>query len=96
MREKLNQITNSEMETKERITTIDFDIKVKTFNKDKGELIDAIAAGSKLTKADAGKSAEISEELIEVRIEPSENGQAPKLEIKSHSKLTKADSGRTE
>lgn len=82
---------------KESTSTFEFDVKVKLFNKEKGELIDAIAAGAKLTKADAGREALIQEDWIDVTIDPSEKiGELPKIEIQSHSKLTKADAGRTE
>lgn len=83
---------------KQNITTIEFDVKVKTFDMNKGELIDAIAAGSKLTKADAGRVGYNSEESLVLRIAPSENAHCttPRITLKSHSKLTKADSGRTE
>lgn len=89
---------------KQNITTIEFDVKVKTFDKTKGELIDAIAAGSKLTKADAGRALDrtnaIVEDTIEISIDPclGENTGGcgcPKISMRSHSKLTKADSGKT-
>ncbi|MFN8117103.1 MAG: hypothetical protein U0W65_13380 [Bacteroidia bacterium] len=76
-------------------TTISFDVKVQLMSKEKGELVDAIAAGSKLTKADAGREVDIIEDWIDITIDPSEKvGELPKIEMKSHSKLTKADSGR--
>ncbi len=84
---------------KQNITTIEFDVKVKTFDMNKGELIDAIAAGSKLTKADAGRVGYNSEEKVIIRIEPTENDGScgcPKIALESHSKLTKADSGKTD
>lgn len=40
---------------KDKTTTIEVEVKVKTYDMNKGELIDAIASGSKLTKADAGR-----------------------------------------
>ena len=62
--------------------------------KDKRELIDSIAAGSKLTKADAGRLiASLPEkEIIEILfgMKKAELIDA----IASHSKLTKADAGR--
>ena len=80
---------------KHRSSTFEFDIKVRLLNKEKNELVDAIAAGAKLTKADAGRSAQIQEEWIDVVIDPSEKiGELPKLSVQSHSKLTKADAGR--
>ncbi len=36
-------------------TTIEFNVEIKKLNMNKNELIDAIASGSKLTKADAGR-----------------------------------------
>jgi hypothetical protein len=76
-------------------TTLSFDIKVQLFNKEKGELVDAIAAGSKLTKADSGLKADIIDDWIDITIDPSEKvNELPKIEIQSHSKMTKADSGR--
>jgi len=87
------------MQENEKVSTstLEFEVKVKLFNKEKGELVDAIAAGSKLTKADAGREAIIIEDWIDIRIDPSEKiGELPKIDIQSHSKLTKADSGRTE
>lgn len=76
-------------------TTLSFDVKVQLMSKEKGVLIDAIAAGSKLTKADAGREADIIEDWIDITIDPSEKvGELPKVEVKSHSKLTKADAGR--
>jgi hypothetical protein len=76
-------------------TTISFEVKVQLANKEKGELVDAIAAGSKLTKADSGREADIIEDWIDITIDPSEKvNELPKIEIQSHSKMTKADSGR--
>lgn len=83
---------------KQNITTIEFDVKVKTFDMNKGELIDAIAAGSKLTKADAGRSLDVNtEDTVIIRIEPLENENgisSANITLESHSKLTKADAGR--
>ena len=76
-------------------TTLSFDIKVQLLHKEIGELVDAIAAGSKLTKADSGREADIIEDWIDITIDPSEKvNELPKIEIQSHSKMTKADSGR--
>lgn len=86
------------MQENEKVSTstLEFDVKVRLFNKEKGELVDAIAAGSKLTKADAGREAIIIEDWIDITIDPSQKiGELPKIEIQSHSKLTKADSGKT-
>jgi len=82
---------------KQNITTIEFDVKVKTFDMNKGELIDAIAAGSKLTKADAGRVGYNSEDSMIIRIEQCQNeGSCPQITLESHSKLTKADAGKLE
>lgn len=86
-------------ETQNKTTTIEFDVKVKTFDMNKGELIDAIAAGSKLTKADAGRSLDYNtKDTVIIRIEPLENEKGiilPNITLESYSKMTKADSGRT-
>ena len=75
--------------------TLEFDVRVRLANKEKGELVDAIASNAKLTKADAGRNANIIEDWIDITIDPSEKvGELPKIEIQTHSKLTKADSRR--
>ncbi len=74
------------------------EISVVTFpalvNMTKAELIDAIASGSKLTKADAGRLAQklIDDELIQfvLVMKKAELIDA----IASSAKLTKADAGR--
>jgi hypothetical protein len=84
--EKVEQLSTS---------TFEFDVKVRLANKEKGELVDAIASNAKLTKADAGRSADIIEDWMDITIDPSEKvGELPKIEIQTHSKLTKADAGR--
>ena len=92
------------MQEKETKTTIEFEVKVKTFDMTKGELIDAIAAGSILTKADAGRefenaNAAIAEDTVEINFDPclgrDDSGcGCPKISIKTTTKMTKADSGR--
>lgn len=71
-------------------TTIEVEVKVQTYDMNKAELIDAIAAGSKLTKADAGRALDatiesIKKELFKFRIEPTmtpEGGLGcPKVDI---------------
>jgi hypothetical protein len=94
------------MQEKETKTTIEFEVKVKTFDMTKGELIDAIAAGSKLTKADAGRelenaNASIVEDTVEISFDPcleriNSGCGCPKITMRSHTKMTKADSGKTE
>lgn len=39
-----------------KLSTIEVDVKTKRLNPENGELVDALSAGSKLTKADAGRS----------------------------------------
>lgn len=58
---------------KVRTSTLEFTVNVKTFNKEKGELVDAIVAGSKLTKADAGKIEANYKDMVIIEIEPSVN-----------------------
>ena len=81
------------METN-KTTTIEFDVKVQTFDMNKGELINAMVAGSKLTKADAGRALEAgAKETLIVRIEPleSENGIVlPNITLESYSKTGEA------
>lgn len=77
-------------------TTLEFDVNVKTFNKERGELIDAIVAGAKLTKADAGRNGNVLEDSIVVCIDQrKEFGELPHVTIQAGSKLTKADAGKT-
>lgn len=82
-------------------SSLEFEIKVKTFDKSKGELIDAIAAGAKLSKADAGRAFEQSnvrkvEEWVNITIDPCANDVesgcgCPRIGVRTHSKVTKAD-----
>jgi hypothetical protein len=53
------------MEDYTKNSTLEFDIRIKLFDKTKGELVDVFAAGSKLTKADAGKNSDISNKTID-------------------------------
>lgn len=77
------------METN-KTTTIEFDVKVQTFDMNKGELINAMVAGSKLTKADAGRVSDGgAKDTLVVRIEPleSENGIVlPNITLECYSK----------
>ena len=76
-------------------TTLELDVKGQTFDMTKGELIDAIASGSKLTKADAGRlTGQTSEDWLNLQVEGGNGTDCGKTEIRSHSKLTKADAGR--
>jgi len=59
-----NQMINTE-------SNIEIKVEVKVFDMNKNELIDAIASGSKLTKADAGRLMDRSiENSFSVKIEP--------------------------
>lgn len=50
-------------------TDIALDIKGQTFDMNKKELIDAIASGSKLTKADAGREAnQLTEDWLKLKV----------------------------
>ncbi|MBC7652386.1 MAG: hypothetical protein H7101_11615 [Deinococcales bacterium] len=86
------------MEQNEKLnvtTTFEFETKVKVYNKEKNQLIDAIVASTKMTKADSGRHGAIQEDWIDVTIDPSERiGEQPKIAIQSHTKCTKADAGR--
>lgn len=83
------------MEGIETTTKLEFEVKLKLASKEKGELVEVLESNAKLTKADAGREADIIEDWIDITIDPSkEVGELPKIEMKSHSKLTKADSGR--
>jgi hypothetical protein len=76
-------------------TNLEFEVKVKLASKETCGLVDVLESNAKLTKADAGREADIIEDWIDITIDPSEKiGELPKIEMKSHSKLTKADSGR--
>lgn len=86
-------------------TPMELEVKVRVYDRKKGELVDAITAGSKLTKADAGRTIENNnfrkaEVWLGIEIEPCTNGDStelsyPKVTARSHTKVTKADSGKT-
>ena len=72
-------------------TTIEFSVQIKQFDMNKGELIDAIASGSKLTKADAGRLRDSSiENNFSFKLEPTVNADGtfgtPKLDAMYFSK----------
>jgi hypothetical protein len=77
-------------------TTIEVSVNVKTFDMNKNELIDAIASGSKLTKADAGRELDgtigsIKKELwLNFHLEPTTNADGtcgcPKVDVNYHEK----------
>ena len=75
--------------------TLEVDVKSQILNAEKGELVDAIAAGAKLTKADAGRfTGQKSEEWLNLKVEGATDDECAKTEMRSHSKLTKADAGK--
>jgi hypothetical protein len=73
---------------------IELEVKVKTLDPAKGQLVDSLAASAKLTKADAGRIIG-HEDVIMIEINPCDKGGLPKVTAESHSKLTKADAGLT-
>lgn len=90
-----NDIASVDNATKQ--TTLEVDVKAQIMNADKKVLVDAIASGAKLTKADAGRlAAQKSENWFNLQVEGTNGSECGKTEIRSHSKLTKADSGKTE
>lgn len=75
-------------------TTVEVNVKGQALNT-KGELIDAIASGAKLTKADAGRMVnETSTDWLNFEVEDKGDGSAPMITTRSNSKLTKADAGK--
>lgn len=75
-----------EMEKDETKTTIEVDVKIQTYDMNKEQLIDAIASGSKLTKADAGRVFDTpKKDVFKFKIEPNlkPNGECgcPKVEM---------------
>lgn len=66
-----------ENEKKENKSTLAIEVTIKDFNA-KGELIDAIVAGSKLTKADSGRQAFKDEDSITLKFD---GCGCPKVEI---------------
>ena len=74
-------------------TNIQFEVSITKKNA-KGEVIDALASGAKLTKADAGKAGFNSEEWLTVTVEAGMEKDQPKVTVNSHNKLTKADAGK--
>lgn len=74
--------------------TVELTVTVQPFDMTKGQLIDAIASGSKLTKADAGRMAgQSSEDRLNVTVEASEanpNVVIPKITVNYHSKVSDA------
>lgn len=84
-------------EVKLNQSTLEVEVNIKAFDKEKGGLIDAIAMGSKLTKADAGRIGNFDEDETVIIIDPCENNTGcgcPKISISTRTKMTKADSGK--
>ncbi|MES2512900.1 MAG: hypothetical protein V4580_02095 [Bacteroidota bacterium] len=91
--------TSNDIKLEENATknsTLEVDVKAQIKVAGKLELIDAIASGAKLTKADAGRLLDRkSEEWFNLQAEGANGTECGKTEMRSHSKLTKADSGKT-
>lgn len=72
-------------------TTLEVEVKIKTFDLTKGELIDAIASGAKLTKADAGRAAAVNEDTTHVTVESFDTSLGftfPQIDIEMGYKLS--------
>ncbi len=72
--------------------SIEFEVKVQRTDMTKKELIEAVASGGKLTKADAGRQAN-TEDWLNVNIDPCEsNGTMghPKVALSFHTKTEPA------
>ncbi len=77
---------------KEKTTTIEVEVKVQIYDMNKKELIDAIASGSKLTKADAGRALDATiKDVFKISIEPTltpEGGcGCPKVDVEYSTKV---------
>lgn len=78
------------------VTTTEVEVKIKVRDENSGEMIEAISATSKLTKADAGRNAgDKSEETIYISITPRDlpNYSDAVISANFSGKLTKADAG---
>lgn len=78
------------------VTSTEVEVKIKVRDEKSGEMIDAVSATSKLTKADAGRSAgDKSEETIYISITPGDlpNYADAVISANFSGKLTKADAG---
>ena len=77
-----------------KTTIIELDVRVQTFDMNKRDLINAMVAGSKLTKVDAGRFAGNGEkDTLVLRIEPLENENGiilPNITLESYSKVPDA------
>lgn len=90
-----NDILSEEKASK--TTTLEVDVKAQIMNADTKILIDAIASSAKLTKADSGRlTGQKSEEWFNLQVDGACETECGKTELRSHSKLTKADAGKTE
>ncbi|MGL4632369.1 MAG: hypothetical protein ACRCVT_14300 [Leadbetterella sp.] len=78
-----------ENETYQVGTTWEIEVNVKTTDKATGKVIDAIAAGAKLTKADSGRIGQTALDTITVNIDPCDVNDGgcgcPKMAIKAES-----------
>jgi hypothetical protein len=92
--------TSIDLKSEENATksmTLEVDVKAQILNAETKTLVDAIAASAKLTKADAGRfTGNKSENWINLLAEGAAGSECGKTEMRSHSKMTKADSGKTD
>jgi hypothetical protein len=77
------------MKDNERTTEVSIEVTSTRMGKN-GELIDAIAAGAKLTKADAGRTAYVDNDSLTVKIDGSETTKA-EIDYNGSSKSTGDD-----
>ncbi len=76
-------------------STLEFEVNVKTFNKEKNELVETFSAGAKVTKADAGRESFHYEDITKINIFAKQDVyESPRVSIKTTTKMTKADSGK--
>ncbi len=82
--------------TEDQTSSIEVEIKIKVRDENSGELVDAISATSKLTKADATRTTgDKSEDAIYISITPGSQPNYADAVISANfsGKLTKADAG---
>jgi hypothetical protein len=82
-------------------TELELSVNIKKYDQAKGELIDAISAGAKLTKADAGRLLENPalrsvEEFVNLNLDFCGDGKdgecgCPRIAASTHTKLNKAE-----
>lgn len=84
-----------ENETYQVGTSWEIEVNIKTLDKTTGQLIDAIAAGGKLTKADAGRVGYLNLDSITVNIDPCDINDGgcgcPKIVIKAETQFVKIE-----